>query len=73
MVVEGVELAVTEESILGRGLSVVELVAVFAALPCGCCHVGEIHGMTYYSHLMLGQRRAAFVFNRRGLDLLEVI
>ena len=73
MGVEGVEFAVTEEPILSRGLSVVELVAVFAALPFGRGHISEIHGVTDYGHLMLGERRAAFIIDRWALDFLEVI
>ena len=73
MAVEGVELAVTEEPILSRGLSVVELVAVFAELPFGCCHISEIHRVTDYSHLMQGERRAIFIIDRWALDFLEVI
>ena len=73
MGVKGVELAVTEEPILSRGLSVVKLVAVFAALPFGCSHISEIHGVADYSHLMLGDRRAVFIIDRWALNFLEVI
>lgn len=71
--IEGVELAITEEPILSRGLSVVELATVFAALPFGSGHISEIHGVTDYGHLMLGKRRAAFIIDYWALDFLEVI
>ena len=73
MGVEGVELTVTEEPILSRGLSMVELVAVFAELPFGCSHISEIHGVADYSHLMLGERRTVFIIDRWALDFLDVI
>ena len=71
--VKGVEFAVTEESILSRGLSVVELVAVFTAVPFGSGHISEIHGVTDNCNLMLGERRATFIIDRWALDFLEVI
>jgi hypothetical protein len=71
--VEGVELAVTEEPILSRCLSVVKLVAIFAALPFSCCQISEMHGVSDYRHLMLGERRAIFIIDSRALDFLEVI
>ena len=71
--VKGVEFAVTEEPILSRGLSVVELIAVFTAVPFGSGHISEIHGVTDYRNLMLGERRAAFIIDSWALDFLEAI
>ena len=70
--VEGVEFAVTQEPILCRGLSVVELVAVFAAVPFSSGHISEIHRVADYRNLILGERRAAFIIDRWAVDFLEV-